>query len=122
MAIELTYGRVRAARILGMTADFVQIGLLPFFSPGWLSPLNDALDVVVAIAMIALVGWHWAFAPAFLAELVPVFDLVPTWTAAVLIATRNAPGAPVPLPIPGGGRADMPPEHGPAGPPRLPPA
>jgi hypothetical protein len=115
-------GRVRAARILGMTADFVQIGLLPFFSPGWLSPLNDALDVVVAIAMIALVGWHWAFLPAFLAELIPVFDLVPSWTAAVLIATRNAPEAVVPAPIPGEGPGDRPPKDGPARPPRLPPA
>lgn len=118
---ELTPGRVRTARILGMTADFVQIGLLPLFSPGWLSPLNDALDVVVAIAMIALVGWHWAFVPAFLAELIPVFDLVPSWTAAVLIATRNAPEAPLPLPV-AAGPEDLPPKDGAAGPPQLPSA
>ena len=120
--MELTPGRVRAARILGMAADFLQIGLLPLFSPGWLSPLNDALDVVIAIAMIALVGWHWSFLPAFLAELVPVFDLVPSWTAAVLIATRNAPGAPLPLPVAGEAPGDPPPKDGAAGPPRLPSA
>jgi hypothetical protein len=39
--------------------------------------------------MILLVGWHWAFLPAFLSEMVPVFDLVPTWTAAVFFATRS---------------------------------
>src|SRR5260221_12016165 len=99
--MELPPGRVRGARILGMTADFVQIGLLPLFSPGWLSPLNDALDVVVAAAMVALVGWHWSFLPAFLAKLVPAFDPGPSWTAAVLIATRNAPGAPAPRPAAG---------------------
>jgi hypothetical protein len=119
--MEPTPGRVRAARILGMSADFVQIGLLPLFSPGWLSPLNDALDVVIAIAMIALVGWHWSFLPAFVVELVPVFDLVPSWTAAVLIATRNA-GAPVPgtavRELPSG----PPPKDGSAGPPQLPSA
>ena len=38
--------------------------------------------------MLALVGWHWAFLPTFLAELIPFFDLVPTWTAAVFLATR----------------------------------
>jgi hypothetical protein len=117
---ELTYGRVRAARILGMTADFVQIGLLPLFSPGWISPLNDALDVVVAIAMVALVGWHWAFVPAFLAELVPLFDLVPSWTAAVLIATRNAPGAPVAVRVVGEKPLDPPTRDGAPGPPQLP--
>jgi hypothetical protein len=122
MSREPTAGRVRAARILGMTADFVQIGLLPLFSPGWLSPLNDALDVVVGGAMVALVGWHWAFVPAFFVELIPVFDLVPSWTAAVLIATRNAPEAPLPLSIPEEGPKDAPPKDGAAGPPQLPSA
>ena len=120
--MELTPGRVRAARILGMAADFLQIGLLPLFSPGWLSPLNDALDVVIAIAMIALVGWHWSFLPAFLAELVPVFDLVPSWTAAVFIATRNAPGAPVRVTGVGELPSGPPPKDGSAGPPQLPSA
>jgi hypothetical protein len=95
----ITAGRVKAARALAIAADFLQIGLLPLFVEGWLSPLNDALDVVVAIALTLLVGWHWAYLPAFLSELVPVFGLVPTWTAAVLIATRNAsPGPDTPPP------------------------
>jgi hypothetical protein len=91
MAMTLTPKRVTAARVLGVVADAVQLGLLPLFVGGWVSPLNDALDVVVAIAMVALVGWHWAFLPAFFSELIPIWDLVPSWTAAVLIATRNAP-------------------------------
>ena len=32
-----------------------------------------------------LLGFHWAFLPAAVAEVVPVVDLAPTWTAAVLI-------------------------------------
>jgi hypothetical protein len=118
MRSDLTPGRVRAARVVGMTADFVQIGLLPLFAQGWLSPVNDALDVVVAITMVALVGWHWAFVPAFLSELVPFFDLVPTWTAAVLIATRNASEA---APLPPTNLPPGPPAGGDA-PPRLPSA
>jgi hypothetical protein len=98
MRDDVTPGRVKTARGVAMAADFVQIGLLPLFAEGWLSPLNDALDVLVAIAMIALVGWHWAFLPAFLSELVPFFDLVPSWTAAVFIATRSPEGAPAPPP------------------------
>jgi hypothetical protein len=91
MAISQTPRRVQAARVLGVVADAVQLGLLPLFAEGWASPLNDALDVVVGVAMVALVGWHWAFLPAFLSELIPIWDLVPSWTAAVLIATRNTP-------------------------------
>ena len=94
--MELTPGRVRAARILGMTADFVQIGLLPLFSPGWLSPLNDALDVAAGIGFVLLLGWHIAFLPTFITELVPFADIFPTWTMAVLFVTRGgvrrAPG------------------------------
>ena len=94
MRPETTPRRVWAARLLAMSADFLQIGLLPLFVEGWLSPLNNGLDALVAIAMIVLVGWHWAFLPAFLTELVPFVGLVPSWTAAVLIATRGAEAPP----------------------------
>lgn len=88
--MNLTRQRVLAARTVAVVADAVQIGLLPLFVEGATSPVNDVLDVAVAGVMIALLGWHWAFLPAFLSELVPVFDLVPTWTAAVFIATRHS--------------------------------
>lgn len=98
MALTLTPRRVLAARLLALFADAVQLGLLPLFVEGALSPINDALDAVVAIAMILLLGWHWAFLPAFVSELIPFFDLVPTWTAAVLIVTRGVPLIPRELP------------------------
>lgn len=82
--------RVVIARVLAVVADAVQLGLFPLFFEGALSAVNDVLDVCVGVAMVFLVGWHWAFVPAFLTELVPYLDLVPTWTAAVLIATRQA--------------------------------
>jgi len=91
---DLTPGRVKAARGLAILADAIQIGLLPLFFEGFLSPVNAALDVAVAIGLFALVGWHWAFLPGFISEMVPVLGLVPTWTAAVLIATRNAGSSP----------------------------
>jgi hypothetical protein len=81
--------RVRAARLLAMAADLLQIAVFPLFAPGAASPWNDALDVAVAAAMTWLVGWHWSFLPSFAAELVPGLDLVPTWTAAVFFATRG---------------------------------
>jgi hypothetical protein len=117
MRDDVTPGRVKAARGVAMAADFLQIGLLPLFAEGWVSPFNDALDVLVAIAMIGLVGWHWAFLPAFLSELVPVFDLVPSWTGAVFLATRGPVGAPAPPP-PMGALPPGPPAEREADPPR----
>ena len=91
-AVFSTAARVRAARLLAMGTDLVQIAVFPLFAPGVASPWNDALDVAAAAAMTWLVGWHWSFLPSFAAELVPGLDLVPTWTAAVFFATRG--GAP----------------------------
>ena len=84
--------RIRIARIIAIAADVLQVGLFPAFAAGYVSPLNDVLDLVVAVIMVRLVGWHFAFLPTFVAELVPGVDLVPTWTAAVWFATRG--GAP----------------------------
>ena len=79
--------RVWTARAVALAADAAQIVVFPLFSEGAASPADDLLDLAVGAAMIGLVGWHWAFLPGFLAELVPAFDLAPTWTIAVLIAT-----------------------------------
>ncbi len=99
---ELTRGRVQAARAIAIIADVAQIGLFPLFIEGALSTVNDVVDVVVCAAMVWLVGWHWAFLPSVVAETVPALNLAPTWTAAVLFATRGMPGAPAPpaTPIP----------------------
>jgi hypothetical protein len=86
------------ARSLAVLVDLAQFALLP----AELTPLNNGIDVATAIAMVALVGWHWAFLPTFLAEMVPFVDLVPSWTLAVMIATRGRGAeAPPPLPPPG---------------------
>ena len=104
--MELDRRKVIAARTIAVMADAVQVGLLPLFLEGALSAVNDVLDVAVAGILTALVGWHWAFVPSFVAELVPVLNLVPSWTAAVFIATRNssaavsAPEPPLSLPPP----------------------
>jgi len=96
MKIDATPGRVRAARILAIAADAIQIGGFPLFGEGFASPYNDALDVAVGGLLIWLVGFHWAFLPSFLIELVPGVDLVPTWTGAVLLATRGQGAAEAP--------------------------
>jgi hypothetical protein len=81
--------RVRAARWLAIAVDFLQIAVFPVFLAGAASPADDVVDVAAGAAMVALVGWHWAFLPSFVTKLLPVWDLVPTWTAAVFLATRG---------------------------------
>lgn len=93
MAPLLTPRRVWIARSLAVLVDLAQYALLP----AELTPLNNAIDVATAAAMIGLVGWHWAFLPTFLVELFPFVDLVPTWTLAATLATRGR-AAPPPVP------------------------
>ena len=83
------HGRRRAAFVIAIIADVIQWIAFPLFSWGAASPVNDVLDVVVALIMFRLVGFHWAFLPAFVVELMPFVDLVPSWTAAVWFATRS---------------------------------
>ncbi len=98
MRDDLTPAIVRTARLIAVAADLLQILILPAFSPGAFSPVDNVIDVVVAAVLLRLLGWHWAFLPTFVAELVPFVDLVPTWTAAVFLATR---GRAVPATPPG---------------------
>jgi hypothetical protein len=92
--VEPSRRRVLAARIIAVAADAVQLGLMPLFAGGVSEGFDAVLDIVVGIAMVVLVGWHWAFLPAFALELVPVVDLAPTWTIAVFLATRQKGPAP----------------------------
>ena len=79
--------KIRLARLIALSVDFVQILLFPLFFGGLTSLANDALDVLTALALTWLLGWRWAFVPTLIAEMVPVLDLFPTWTAAVFYVT-----------------------------------
>jgi hypothetical protein len=56
---------------------------------GFVSPFDAVLDVIVAVVLTLLVGWHIAFIPSFIIKALPFADLAPTWTLAILIATRG---------------------------------
>jgi hypothetical protein len=85
-----TAWRKVAALAIALTADALQIGLLPLFVEGAVAPWNDTLDVAVGLALMALLGWHPVFLPAFVSELVPFLNLFPTWTASVIfVLTRR---------------------------------
>jgi hypothetical protein len=83
------------AYAIAICADFIQICLMPLFSEGFISPFDDFSDVIVCLILCRLIGFHVAFLPSFFIKLIPVVEIAPTWTIAVLIATRNlhAPAA-----------------------------
>ncbi len=97
MELSRWFDRVRALRrpehriawSIALAADALQIGLFPLFAAGGASPADTVLDLIVAFALTKLLGWHWAFLPSIAAELLPGFDLFPTWTAAVFFVTRS---------------------------------
>jgi hypothetical protein len=105
---QLSRWRIRAALALAVLADALQLGLIPVFAEGFLSPANDGLDLGVAVAMFVLLGWHWALLPSLVAEMIPAVNLFPTWTAAVIFVTRRGSCDTLPaLPAaPAGAQAD----------------
>jgi hypothetical protein len=80
----------RLALLVAMTGDAIQIFALPLFVAGGISPADTLLDAFMAVILIRMLGWHWAFLPTLIAELTPGFDLFPTWTAAVLYVTLQS--------------------------------
>lgn len=90
-AITISPGpRFRAAMILAVVADALQIIVFPAFVEGALSPADDLLDFAIGGMMVHLLGWHWEFLPSFLGKLVPGVDLVPLWTMAVANVYRKS--------------------------------
>lgn len=81
--------RVWLARGLAIAADALQIAVFPAFIEGAFSPIDDVLDILMAVALTLLLGWNIAFVPSFLIKALPIADLAPTWTIAVLIAGRG---------------------------------
>ena len=81
--------RLRAALILAIVADALQLVVFPLFIEGAVSPADDLLDLAICAVLVRLLGWHWEFLPSFLAKLVPGIDMVPFWTLAVANVYRQ---------------------------------
>ncbi|HEY6893750.1 MAG TPA: hypothetical protein VI258_06265 [Rhodanobacteraceae bacterium] len=90
----LTRRRIRFAYVVAVVTDALQVLLGPF---GW-TAADELLDVVAAFLTIRLLGFHPLLLPTFLLELVPVADMLPTWTGCVAIVTtlrqRQQPAPP----------------------------
>lgn len=89
MKANVKRSTVVAAYVIAIGADALEVGLAPIMSEGIASPFDAIVDLVVCIILTLLLGWHIAFLPSFMIKLLPVVDFAPTWTLAVLIATRG---------------------------------
>lgn len=90
----LTRGRRWAAIAVALVADGLQL----LFGPlGW-AGVDQVIDVVAMIVTSRLIGFHPLLLPTFVVELIPVADLLPTWTgcvfAVILLRKRQAQQAP----------------------------
>jgi hypothetical protein len=86
-APSLTPARVRSAYAIAVITDAVQMILGPF---GW-AFADEILDVIAAVAMWRLLGFHPLLLPTFAIEFLPVSDMLPLWTGcvALVIASRR---------------------------------
>ena len=84
---HLTRRRMLLALAVAVIADALQFILLPF---AW-SFAESAVDVVAMVLTLWILGFHLLLLPTFVIELVPVADVLPTWTACVIavIALRK---------------------------------
>ena len=79
----LTRQRVACAYAVAIATDGLQLVLGPF---GWVG-FDEISDVVAAVATSWLIGFHPLLLPTFIVELLPVVDMLPTWTACVALVT-----------------------------------
>ena len=95
--LVLSQTRVRSAYAAAILTDVLQFALGPL---GW-TFADEILDVVAMIVIARLIGFHPLLLPTFVLELVPVADLLPTWTGCValvmMLRRKQAESAPPPI-------------------------
>ncbi len=98
VAPTLTRTRIIFALAAAVIADALQILLLPF---AW-TFAESAVDCVAMILTTWILGFHPLLLPTFVVELIPVVDLLPTWTACVIavIVWRKRDQRPAAPPVP----------------------
>ncbi len=84
---------------VAITADVLQLVLGPF---GWFWP-DEMIDVLATVATTLAIGVHPLLLPTFVAEFLPIVDMLPTWTAcvaSVVALRRNELRSPPPANLP----------------------
>jgi hypothetical protein len=81
--LVLSRTRIRSAYATAVLTDVAQFAIGPL---GWMFA-DEILDVIAMIVITRLIGFHPLLLPTFVLELVPVADLLPTWTGCVALVT-----------------------------------
>lgn len=82
--------RVRAAWVVAVLVDALQLATGPAELTGPLAWfVETGADLVTALVMIWLLGFHWVFLPSFITKMLPFVDLAPTWTMAMFFVARG---------------------------------
>ena len=85
-----TRSRIKAAYGVAIATDVLQLVLGPF---GW-AFVDEILDVIALIFTTRLLGFHPLLLPTFVLELVPIVDVLPTWTGCVALVVATRKGQP----------------------------
>jgi hypothetical protein len=101
----ITRPRIVSAFAVAVATDALQILLGPF----GITFADEVLDVIAMILTWRLLGFHLLLLPTFLLEILPVIDVLPTWTACVglVVATRKREQTETPPTIPPGPVIDV---------------
>lgn len=86
---EVSLFRLKAAWVVAVGTDALQMFFFPATVEGVFSPVTVALDCLAMVLLAWLVGWHWVFLPSIVFELIPGVELAPTWTIAMAIVSRG---------------------------------
>ncbi|MCW5553192.1 MAG: hypothetical protein KIS67_13660 [Verrucomicrobiae bacterium] len=100
---EVTRGRSAVALGVAMLADGLQILLGPL---GW-TFADEIIDVIAFAVIWRAIGFHVLLLPTFVIEIIPIADMLPTWTGCVVAVlalrkgTQSSPqsGAQTPPPV-----------------------
>jgi hypothetical protein len=97
---KLTRNRVWFAFCVAAATDAIQLAAGP---AGGLF-VAQALDVIAMVLISLAIGFHPLLLPTFVLELIPLADMLPTWTgctAAVVFMRRKSqdPTAPPPIDV-----------------------
>ena len=81
----------RRALVIALLSDALGFGVV------LMPPVQWALDILTAVALLAVLGFRWSLLVAMAIEAVPALELFPAWplVAAALagMETRRPPGA-----------------------------
>ncbi len=88
--------RKKYALAVAGAADLLQAFFFPLFIEGAGSVFDLAVDAVVAVVLLLILGFHPRLLIALAAELTPFAALFPSWTAVVLTLKTSSPPPPPP--------------------------